>query len=608
MQKRFIECFQANDEDKEILFSLPLLRKYFNTCNCVITSKSIEISPLGNDISLIKSFQNAKRRVFMSATLADDSVFVSALGLQPEEIKNIITPNRANDIGARLILFPKHLNNSINDDEIRQKAQETAKKYNVVVIVPSFEQAKYWNGYATIIAEKNNILETVEKLKKDHVGLVVFINRYDGIDLPDDACRMLIIDSLPPLNKEYNKYVYSICADSNLFLREQMQKVEQGMGRGVRSSTDSCCIILMGRNLTDVLIRQNGRNYFSQATAKQYDLLRELWKLLKEENDSPTIDDIFEIANYSLKPEPSWIQQCKSCLSEVVYSTEPQIDETDIAIRKAFVESLNGRIDKSLKVIEAQIAKVQDDSIKGYLMQIKALYLNLSDPIGAQKILLAANSLNRSVLSPIDGVQYPCIINKNEQANNILSFCNTYSDRLSLDSHLQKVLYDLKFESDASTFEREIEIIGKFLGFESSRQDRETNGQGPDNLWALGNGKYWVIECKNEAVASEISKEYCNQLGGSMRWFYNKYPSEYVATPIMIHQSFVISSQATPNDGMRVITEQLLNKLKTQIHAFYQALIKLPDWNDPSKLNYLLQNYRLNANSLLQQYTCDYRK
>ena len=38
----------------------------------------------------------------MSATLADDSVFVSALGLNTEDMKNIITPENANDIGDRL--------------------------------------------------------------------------------------------------------------------------------------------------------------------------------------------------------------------------------------------------------------------------------------------------------------------------------------------------------------------------------------------------------------------------------------------------------------------------------------------------------------------------
>ena len=57
----------------------------------------------------------------MSATLADDSVFVSSIGLKEKDLSNIITPEKANDIGERLIIFPKHLNPKITDDEIKRE-------------------------------------------------------------------------------------------------------------------------------------------------------------------------------------------------------------------------------------------------------------------------------------------------------------------------------------------------------------------------------------------------------------------------------------------------------------------------------------------------------
>ena len=31
----------------------------------------------------------------------------------------------------------------------------------------------------------------------EHVGVVVLINKYDGVDLPHDACRLLIVDGIP---------------------------------------------------------------------------------------------------------------------------------------------------------------------------------------------------------------------------------------------------------------------------------------------------------------------------------------------------------------------------------------------------------------------------
>ena len=83
------------------------------------------------------------------------------------------------------------------------------------------------------------------------------------------------------------------------FLREQMQKIEQGMGRGVRSSNDYCCVVLMG---TDVLTlgEKKETDFFSNATSEQYRLSKELCDLLLDKKPNPTVSDIFELSDYFL--------------------------------------------------------------------------------------------------------------------------------------------------------------------------------------------------------------------------------------------------------------------------------------------------------------------
>ncbi len=71
----------------------------------------------------------------MSATLSDDSVFTTAIGLHEEDVHSVISPDNANDIGDRLILFPRHLNSEITNDDIKNKVFSIATDYNVVVIV-----------------------------------------------------------------------------------------------------------------------------------------------------------------------------------------------------------------------------------------------------------------------------------------------------------------------------------------------------------------------------------------------------------------------------------------------------------------------------------------
>ena len=104
-----------------------------------------------------------------------------------------------------------------------------AKEYNVIVIVPSFDRAKYWDPEGLRIVDKNNINKVVDAIKKKTLGLFILVNRYDGIDLPDDACRLLVIDGLPPLNNEKDKYIQSIDSSCSILKHQQIQRIEQGM-------------------------------------------------------------------------------------------------------------------------------------------------------------------------------------------------------------------------------------------------------------------------------------------------------------------------------------------------------------------------------------------
>ena len=600
---------RANDET--IIFNLPLIQDILGHSSCVVAASEIEITPKGIPISKITSFNNASRRIFMSATLADDSVFVSALGLKPEDIVGI-TPNMANDIGDRLILFPRHLNGQITDDDLRQKIAELAKEYNIAVIVPSFEQAKLWEPHTKHIAKKDSIEAYVDALKNKskHLGIVVFVNRYDGIDLPDDACRMLVIDGLPPLRSKYDKYAYSINTTNKLLLREQMQKIEQGMGRGVRSTNDSCCIILMGDKLADILIRNNGVEYFSNATIAQYDLSKELWGILRDEKPKPTVDDIFELASYSLERTEAWIEQSKQRLSTVAYRSDLNIDKVALALRNAFELVSGDDIEGAVKVLDEAVNSEEDTKARGFLLSIKAEYVNLIDRNKSQQILRSARKLNQGVIVPIAGIQYEKNINNKAQARLIQEYLDSVDDDPNnCVIRIHAVLNDLVFSSEleADTFEQAFEEVGAMLGFKSSRPEKEGTG-GPDNLWAVGNNEYFVVECKSGAKASVISKGYCNQLNGSVQWFKKEYGNECKLHPVIIHPANAISKDASPPSGMKVITPVQLDKLKKNIKSFFAALVQSHNWKNEEQLNALLVNYKLRSSDMVQNYMSNFTK
>lgn len=102
-----------------------------------------------------------------------------------------------------------------------------------------------------VVLSSGNISEGVSHIKENSHGLYVIVNRYDGIDLPDNSCRILVIDGLPNISNMNDKYEHEVVRKSERIQREQIQRIEQGMGRGVRSSNDYCLIYLLGNQLTE---------------------------------------------------------------------------------------------------------------------------------------------------------------------------------------------------------------------------------------------------------------------------------------------------------------------------------------------------------------------
>ena len=91
----------------------------------------------------------------------------------------------------------------------------------------------YGGNSGCLCLSRRNIFDEIGKLKRGVFDrLVVINNRYDGIDLPDESCRVLIIDSLPFFNSLSDKYEEKCRHDREIIYKKIAQKIEQGIGRG----------------------------------------------------------------------------------------------------------------------------------------------------------------------------------------------------------------------------------------------------------------------------------------------------------------------------------------------------------------------------------------
>lgn len=588
--------------DNAVKFVWPLLCTYLRQSRCVFGAGHVEISPRCLPVNMIPSFAEAKRRVFMSATFADDSVLVTNFDANPDNISTAIAPTSASDIGDRMILVPQELDASISDQAIKCLAAQKSKKYNVVVIVPSNFRADFWGDVAQLTLTAESLEDGVNKLKKGHVGLTVIINKYDGIDLPYDACRVLVLDGLPNARRAIDKIEQgAILHGTSLAVGRSVQQIEQGMGRGVRANDDFCVVLLMGSSLVGHLFRNSGIDRLTPATRAQFDLSESAGSQIRNQG----IKEISSAMDYCLARNPDWVKAAKSALVHVKYATTSPDFQIAIARRSAFNTAQLGDQQQAVQIIQDEVNKTTEPAVKGWLMAELAEYEHSINPVDAQQILKSAVQLNNQLIRPLDGIDYTrlhsvardqaiashtYIRQQFKKRNDFIIAANDIADRLAFRPGSYR------------SFEQAMKKVACILGFEAQSPEADW-GAGPDVLWATGSLNYFVIECKNEATTNTVNKRDCNQLAGSMNWFAKKYDKTCNAVPLLVHPASLFEYAATPPANTRIMTSERLPLFQQAFKNYCVAAAQLVNFGQPGDLTKLLSTHQLVASQLLERYT-----
>lgn len=605
-KEKIIEVLHKYRNDDELRFVFPLIREVIQFCRCIVAGQKIEIEPNFPPVDIIKSFARANRRIYMTATLSDDSVLFTQLGASIENIKPPIVPVSSQSMGERMILMPQELNPDIEIQAIKEMLIKLSKTFNVVVIVPSREASLAWKGCANEIAIGDQVAIVVENLKSNYVGLVVLVNRYDGIDLPDNACRVLALFGLPEINSLKEAVDLDILVNSDASLVKQMQRIEQGMGRGVRSNDDHCVVLLCGTKLTSRIKSHDGKKFLSASTRAQLDISERLAKQL----NGVAIGEIEDVINKCLFRDQSWVTVSKRALLKAKESNALSLDETSIATRKAFDCVRTGAYQEAIEELFKLKNEVADNDVLAWLKVREAEITNFIDPVSAQKILLSAHKLNSSTLKPIDGVNFEKLKPHTRKQAEV---CQEYNQSHFLEAtdrilRVKALLEDLSFKIDHKKFEAALDEFGKIIGLAAQRPEKAF-GIGPDNIWTFSDANFLVIECKNEATTENgISKSDLGQLEQAVSWFEEKYTASIKKTPIIIHHSTKLAHGASSINGARVITETELGKLKAAMELFAKSLGDINTLNNINSIGEILTKLNFTSSTFVQTYTKDLKK
>lgn len=114
-------------------------------------------------------------------------------------------------------------------------------------------------------------------------------NRYDGIDLPGIACRIVVLDGKPDLFSLQEKFL-SERAQASAALSERLRtRIVQGAGRCTRGPNDYAVVLVLGSDIT---------RYFSRAenkSALEPELQAEVqfgWENSKGQEASAILDNV----------------------------------------------------------------------------------------------------------------------------------------------------------------------------------------------------------------------------------------------------------------------------------------------------------------------------
>lgn len=585
---------RSHAQDQDLKYALPGVRDVLHLSRVVFTRHAVTIVPFCPPVGRISNFADAQRRVFLTATLANDGLLVTDFDVDPESVRNPIHPLTAGDIGERMILAPEEINSGISAADVRSAVAKLSAHHNTLVILPSDPARSLWSDYPHEWSNAENLEEIVERMRKGYVGLVLMANKYDGIDLPSAACRIVVLDGLPQAFSGDDRLTALLQSASTRIDDRQIQRLEQGMGRAVRSNEDHCVVFLIGRRLAQLTVDPRTVERFSPATQAQLRVSRVVAKGMQ---DTP-LKNVMKTAQQALDRDEAWVTYAKRALRNI----EPppaRVDIQDIAQRRAFDAALQGDPSRAARALADACTDIDDERTVGMLQEQQAAYVNLYDPTQAQQILAEARAKNPFVLRPLGGINFRAIGYEGSQAQKICErLTGMYGTPAAMRVAVEGFIDRLSFDPETTEeFEQGILELGLFLGLGSQRPEHELNSGGPDNLWAIEPGTYWVIEAKSGVTTETISKHDAGQLGQSMQWFGKKYPADKAAIPVMIHPALKLHKLATAVAGMRVLNVRGVSELTADVRAFSEGLA-IEGWTDPEAVSRLLEGNGLTSEGL----------
>ncbi|TGE31448.1 DEAD/DEAH box helicase [Desulfosporosinus sp. Sb-LF] len=512
------------------------IKENLEACHVYISWGEINIRPIIPPALTHYPFAYAKQRIYMSATLGDGGELERLTGVKEIERLPIPIGWEKYSSGRRLILFPDRKFDSSKSLEIAFKAIE--KHGRALVLCPDTHSADFFKeqfhkSYHTIpIMDSYDIEESLDPFIQEERAVLI-LTRYDGIDLSGDTCRLLVVFKLPEATNLQEGFFWNRLS-ANALLNDRIRtRITQALGRCTRSSDDFSNVLMVGSDLLKFCaIKENLKNFhpeiqaeiaFGLANSEPFDTSDDLLGFMEDFINDKVFFQEINLAITGLRDDtekvvkPATAQLMKSVKSELEYVTALWKNDIDMAqqMAKAVTDALSGG--KELAGYRAWWFYLAGScGYLGYrrnLMDLSVAKQNYSTALQTTNSLTWLADLAKYVPSNSEIVTTDSdLVTQAEAIEDVLTGLSIVGPKFEkkMTEFMEKIS-----NNNSGNFEKGLEKLGEYLGFQSKKPPSEG---APDGIWVLRNNAYGFEAKSEEDSKNPISLSTCRQANGHRNW------------------------------------------------------------------------------------------
>lgn len=553
------------DESIETMFSWRHLHDHLDQCAVFVSGTEFTFTPPVIPVRGLPYFRQGVRRLYLSATLAAEDDFLRTFGRIPTRT---ITPSTAAGECERLILVPAQINPNGPRVEDIAIAKPTIVDTKALVLVPTWRRAEIWEDVATNFP--GDFDAKIEAFKEAQgPACLVVPARYDGVDLPGDTCRVLVVDDLPTGMNPLERYMWERLNLAKILRSAIASRVVQSLGRISRGMSDHGVVIITGGKLVDWLLTPRNQALLPDFIRRQFMLG------LHVSRDARTPDDFATVLEQCLNREEGWLQYYKGTMSEIELGQVDTTQESQDALRMSQAESSFGHAfwERDYRAAAAALERDLEWTLGAsratgawHLLWLGACYEALGETEGARDSFERAHSASKEI-PPLDLVEYG---DDDVYSSQVMAVAASLRKGIQADLSMPRrfggELASLDGGGTVRQTERSLELLGTYLGFETTRPDNEL-GTGPDILWIAPDGSALNLEAKTDKRSTSVyTKEDLGQLRDHLRWTHDQ-RGEIQVRSIFVGPIIPASSESNPDPDMLVIELTAFADLRDRLQA-----------------------------------------